>query len=465
MAVAEPPPEDWISPDQVRELSHALSDTPPMEEARRHAFRAFLEQPLEPDPLYRKYGYFAGVDLRQLEPLRSGAPVADPAVQTDTVEIIHDISGTRIRMPSVLRDAGVTVLSYPEILGRLAPGSGAFGLSADAPPIPDRLTALAATLVNRAVEVFIPDGIGIPVRLKDVSVLSEPHQTLSIHRRIRAGKGSRVLASEEIFTQGPAVGQRLHGSSTAIEVGDDAQAAYLTVHAPDLEMISLNARHATVGNRARMMWVWGGFGGFRTKARNTTKLPGQGSDVEDLQAFYGAGRQAYDSGVRIEHIGTDTHGQSITRGVFRDEARGMSRGLVRIEKDARKTVSYLSEHAMLLSRGARSDTIPILEILCRDVKATHSTSVAPVDPEKVFYLESRGIDQDDAVRMIGEGFLSHVLARAPFSDLRDRMYPYLAARWDGRELGWGDAVSPSLPPLDFTGAGPGTDWRFDAKLR
>lgn len=465
MAVVEARPDRWLSAEQVRELSHSLGDTAPMAEARRDAYRAFLEQPIEPDPLYRKYGYFAGVDLSDLEPQRRGARVPEPAAQPETIEVLHDAAGTRVRMPSALRDAGVTIATYPQILQNLPQGGGAFGLVRGAPPIPDRLTALAVTLTNRAIEVAIPDHTSLPVRLKDVTVLSEPHQALSVHRRIRVGRGSRLLASEEVFTQGRGAGQRLHGSTTEIEVGDDAQAAFLTVHAPDLETISLSGRQATVGARARMMWTWGGFGGFRTKSRNTTRLPGQGADVEDLQAFYGAGRQAYDSGVRIEHIGTDTHGQSITRGVFRDEARGMSRGLVRIEKDARKTVSFLSEHAMLLSKGARSDTIPILEILCRDVKATHSTSVAPVDPEKVFYLESRGIDQDDAIRMIGEGFLAHVLARAPFADLRDRLYPYLAARWDGRELAWDGAVSPSLPALEFTGAGPGTDWRFDAKLR
>ncbi|HXQ49005.1 MAG TPA: SufD family Fe-S cluster assembly protein, partial [Thermoplasmata archaeon] len=201
------------------------------------------------------------------------------------------------------------------------------------------------------------------------------------------------------------------------------------------------------------------------RMRNTTILPGNGSDVEDLQAFYGAQNQGYDSSINITHIGTDTHGQSITRGVFRDEARGMSRGLVRIEKDARRTLSYLSEHAMLLSRGARSDTIPILEILCRDVKATHSTSVAPVDPEKIFYLESRGVPEGDAVRMIGEGFLSHVLERAPFANLRDILYPYLHARWDGRTVDWSSEPDVSLPPLEFRGGEAAPDWRFDSKLR
>ncbi|MGI0053464.1 MAG: SufD family Fe-S cluster assembly protein, partial [Thermoplasmata archaeon] len=147
-------------------------------------------------------------------------------------------------------------------------------------------------------------------------------------------------------------------------------------------------------------------------------------------------------------------------------SQGVSRGLVRIEKDARKTLSFLSEHAMLLSRGARSDTIPVLEILCRDVKATHSSSVAPVDPEKVFYLASRGIGESDAIRMIGEGFLAHVLDRAPIVDLREHLYPILAARWDGHPVLFTDGPGgPALPPLSAKGANDAAEWRFDAKLR
>ncbi|HYK93461.1 MAG TPA: SufD family Fe-S cluster assembly protein, partial [Thermoplasmata archaeon] len=216
---------------------------------------------------------------------------------------------------------------------------------------------------------------------------------------------------------------------------------------------------------SRLGWVWAGFGGYRTRARSSSALVGAGSDLEDLQTFFGRGQQAYDSAVQISHIGTDTHGQSVTRGVFQDDARGMSRGLVRIEKEARKTISFLSEHAMLLSRGARSDTIPILEILCRDVKATHSSSVAPVDPEKVFYLESRGMPRGDAVRMISEGFLAHVLSRAPIAGLRELLYPLLEARWAGRDLPWTEGSLPALPRLDFASDVAETDWRFDAKLR
>src|SRR5208282_4714574 len=258
---------------------------------------------------------------------------------------------------------------------------------------------------------------------------------------------------------------RLVASNTEVSLGERAKSVVLSVHSPDLKTVSLYQRTATLGAGARLAWMWNGLGGFRTKTRNSTTLAGNGSAVDDLQIFYGSGDQSFDSSVHLTHSGTGTHGQSITRGVFTDRARGMSRGLVRIEHEARGTLSFISEHAMLLSKGARSDTIPILEILCRDVKATHSTSVAPVDPEKVFYLESRGMTRSDAIRMIGEGFLSYVYDRAPVTGLRELLYPSLSTRWDGAEVPWVDGAYPLLPALEVTGTEAAPEWRFDTKLR
>ncbi len=463
MAAAAPRYEEWVSEATVDELSARFGEPPEVRADRREAFRGFTELPLEPDPLYRKYGYFSGVDLSGIEPLARGAPVRVPPTAPDTVQLLHDAAGTRATVPEGLTAKGVRVVPFPELLED-AGVTKAFLNGTE--PRADRLTGLGLALLNRGYRLEVPDGLDVAVRVQDVTVLSDARAALSVRRSIRAGVGARLLVSEEVYTTGgDGHRQRLYGSSTDLELAPRAHAAYLTVHAPDLATVSIYTRTSRVGDAARLGWVWAGFGGHRTRLRNHTRLPGHGSEVEDLQTFYGAHEQAYDSSVRITHEGTDTRGQSVTRGVYKDTARGMSRGLVRIEKEARKTVSYLSEHAMLLSKGARSDTIPILEILCRDVKATHSTSVAPVDPEKVFYLASRGFRESDAIRMIGEGFLAHVLEQAPFLGLRESLYPFLAARWEGRPVDWSHAGTVGLPPLEFRGTGATTDWRFDTKLR
>jgi Fe-S cluster assembly scaffold protein SufB len=464
MAAAVPRFEEWLSPVQVRELSQSLSDPRAFVAAREDAYERFQHLPIEPNPLFRGYGYFTKVDLSELDPLTPGAPVPLPPPIPSTVRVVQDAAGTHIHLPPELGSAGVSVRALSEVWGGPADDVGQFLRGAEEPV--DRLSALATALLNRGYRLEIPDGYTEPVRVQDITVLSTPHQALSVRRSIHAGTKSQLLFTEEVYTTpGAADGQRLYASSCDLDLGERSKTVFLTVHAPDLRTVSIYRRTATTGLEGRLGWLWNGLGGYRTKIRNHTTLTGSGSHVDDLQTFYGAQEQSFDSSVDLTHVGTDTHGQSITRGVFRDDARGMSRGLVRIEAGAAKTIVFISEHAMLLSRGARSDTIPILEILCRDVKATHSTSVAPVDPEKVFYLESRGISQSDSVRMIGEGFLSYVLDRAPIAGLRDILYPSLAARWDGKEIVWSSDSFPALPALQVTGTESAPEWRFDAKLR
>jgi Fe-S cluster assembly scaffold protein SufB len=464
MAGGIPQFDRWFEEAQVRALSDQMGDAPAVRARRLASFQAFRELPIEPNPLYRKYVYFGGVDLAGVVPDRHGAPVALPPSPENTLRVVHDSSGTRIELPERLRAAGVRA----DTAGDLWKDEGATMDFLGPPPVlPDKLGSLLHTFLNRGVRIQVPDRCELPVRVQDITVLSQQGEALSVRRTISAGERTRVLASEEVYSTGGAgsTGQRLYGSSVRVSAAPDSSVHFLTVHAPDLHAISLYERHGTVAKNARLAWLWSGFGGFRTRAKMLTELPGQGSEVKDLQTFYGVGQQAYDSSVQITHQGTDTRGESITRGLFQNESRGMSRGLVRIEKEARKTLSYLSEHAMLLSRGARSDTVPVLEILCRDVKATHSSSVAPVDPEKVFYLESRGLSGPDAIRMIGEGFLAHVLERAPVTGLREILYPALAARWEGREITWGPEAFPAMPPLSVATEGAGDEWRFDAKLR
>ncbi len=456
--------QDWIPERDVHELSRVLGDPATVRDRRADAFRLYQALPLEPNPLYRQYGYFQGVNLQGIRPSEAGPPVPLPPALAGAVRIVHDSAGTRVELPTRLAQAGVRIQTLSQLWSSTNEALSVFLQGIEVPS--DRLSALGLALLNRGYSLSVPDQFTEPLRIQDVTILSQVGEALSVRRSIRAGSQTQLLMTEEVYSSGSRKqGQRLYASSTDIVAGPDAKVVALSAHAPDRETVSIYQRQARAEARARLAWIWVGLGGRTTKVRNTTLLAGDGSNVHDLQTFYGDRSQSYDSAINLTHIGTDTRGESITRGVFKDEARGMSRGLVRIEKDARKTLSFISEHAMLLSRGARSDTIPILEILCRDVKATHSTSVAPVDPEKIFYLESRGVPEADAVQMVSEGFLAHVYERAPVGDLADALHPLVATRWGGDDVEWSPDHGALLPALDVSGTDLAPEWRFDAKLR
>ncbi|MEM0129717.1 MAG: SufD family Fe-S cluster assembly protein, partial [Thermoplasmata archaeon] len=342
----------WIDEQQVESLGRSTGEATRISEVRREALKRFRELPIEPNPLYRHYGYFYGVDLTGIDASSPGPRVPVPERrEPGTILIVHDGAGTRATVSPDLASSGVRVETLPELLqdAEAPVDEGAPLLGAREPP-GDRLTALSTAIVNRGYRLTVPDRWTEPVRIRDIVLFSRPHEALSVDRALRAGAGSQILYTEEVYATGELSeeqGQRFHGSSLGVSLRDDAKLVVLGVHAPPYDTVSYYRRRAVLGPSSRLAWIWIGLGGRATKARNETLLSGTGSRVHDLQTFYGDRRQSYDSSVTITHTGTDTQGESITRGVFTDEARGMSRGLVRIEREARKTISFISEHAML----------------------------------------------------------------------------------------------------------------------
>jgi len=116
--------------------------------------------------------------------------------------------------------------------------------------------------------------------------------------------------------------------------------------------------------------------------------------------------------------------------VFLDRARGYFKGMITIDKSAKGTDSFLGEFAMLLTKQARSVTIPSLEIDQPEVRrAMHSSSVGPISEDEIFYLMSRGIPRDVARKFIIMGFLEPVVARIPLTDAQDRLRQLLERKW------------------------------------
>ena len=104
--------------------------------------------------------------------------------------------------------------------------------------------------------------------------------------------------------------------------------------------------------------------------------------------------------------------------------------MIVIEKTAIGTDSFLGEYGMNLSKKARAVAIPSLEIDQPDCRrVAHSSSVGPIDPAQLFYLESRGIDPDEARKFIVLGFLEPVVARVPLESARDRLRELLDEKW------------------------------------
>lgn len=142
-------------------------------------------------------------------------------------------------------------------------------------------------------------------------------------------------------------------------------------------------------------------------------LSGRGARLNVVGAFFLASSDQVRATINITHAAADTYSNTLIKSVLTDRAQGGFFGLVKINNGAKNTDTYFREDALLLSKEAKAEAIPSLEIDENEVKAGHASTVGPVDSEQMFYLTSKGIDQESAKRMIVQGYFHAVSELLP----------------------------------------------------
>jgi Fe-S cluster assembly protein SufD len=115
-------------------------------------------------------------------------------------------------------------------------------------------------------------------------------------------------------------------------------------------------------------------------------------------------------------------------GIFADHARGVFTGRIIVRPGAQQTDSKQTNNNVLLSEAARADSQPQLEIYADDVKCTHGATIGPLDPNALFYLQTRGIGAQDARQLLTYGFAADVVSRLEVPELRERLDRLVGAR-------------------------------------
>jgi len=266
-------------------------------------------------------------------------------------------------------------------------------------------------------------------------------QALVTRTLIHLGAGADAAIVEELTPSAGATGAGATGATGAAgqaffagtsEVVLDAGATLRMASLQELPdtVVAIQHRRAEIGDDASIHWAMAQLGGRLVRSRVDNRLVGDRSSVEQVEIVFGSDTQVFDLTSYTTHIGRDTTGDLLSKGALLEASRASFKGLITIDKTAVGTDSFLGEFGMNLSKQARSVAIPSLEIDQPDCRrAMHSSSVGPVDETQLFYLESRGIPEDEARKFIVLGFLEPVVARVPLAAAQDHLRELLEAKW------------------------------------
>jgi Fe-S cluster assembly protein SufD len=217
-------------------------------------------------------------------------------------------------------------------------------------------------------------------------------------------------------------------SVVELAVGQAATLRYVNTQDISEKAWIFATQRAEVQRDGRLDWAALGFGSARGKVRMETKLAGPGSEARVTGGYAGGPGQHLDFDTLQEHAAPNTNSDLAFRGVLAAGSTAVWRGMIKVDPGAQQTDAFQESRNLLLSPEAHADAIPGLEILADDVRCTHAAAIAQVDKEQLFYLTSRGLDDEAAKALIIEGFLESLVERLAEGPVRDSISEALETR-------------------------------------
>jgi Fe-S cluster assembly protein SufD len=421
-----------LTRESVITLSEQRGEPGWLRESRLEGWRAFEELPL---PRWTKgiaqwwTTDVSEIDLsrmkayapanRSAEEARGLVALADQAEEAGSLLVQINSEVAYLRLPDSVKAQGVifssledAVRNHPELVQKY--------LHKLVAPNKDKFAALHSALWSGGVFLYVPEGVQVEMPVHVVYRLDAPGAVALGHTLIVAERGSSVQYIEEFHSQG-GEGHGLHSGVVEVAVSEEAKVEFTSMQEWGRNVYSFATRYATVADRGLMHWVIGEVGAKLVKAHAETQLIGTGAKTLTRGICFTDGDQHFDNTSNTHHAAQDTFGDILFKGALRDTSRLGFEGIIKVDKGAQKTDSYLTMNTLFLSEGAKANSIPGLEILADDVKCSHGATVGTVQEEQVFYLMSRGISRIEAEKLIVGGFFEPVIEEMPLESVRQRL--------------------------------------------
>lgn len=294
-----------------------------------------------------------------------------------------------------------------------------------------KFAALHYALRTGGTFLYVPKNVTIDRPVQVFTYTDAPNAGVFNHTLVVAEPYSQVSVLEYAGSdlQG---GTAIHSGAVEIFARDGAKVAYIAVQNFDQGTYSFNPRRAQVGRDAGVKWAAAEFGGKIARSENTSYVDGDGANSDAAIVFFGSGEQSLDVSAAMIHRGKHSVSDITAKGVAKDRAKTIWRGLGHIRQGAKGSSAQQKENSLILSDGAKGDAIPGLLIEETDVAgAGHAATVGRIDEGHLFYLQSRGIPLKQAQRMIVEGFFGPVIQQVPLENVRNEIQTLV-----NRKLGW-----------------------------
>jgi Fe-S cluster assembly protein SufB len=430
-----------LSEDTVRLISSKKNEPEWLLEFRLKAYRNWLkmEEPKHwpnfqyPSIDYQNISYYsapkkkptkASMDEVDPELVRTfeklGIPLSEQKLLANVaVDAVFDSVSVATTYKKKLKEAGVifcsfteAVADYPELVKKY--------LGSVVPTGDNYFAALNSAVFSDGSFVFIPKGVRCPMELSTYFRINTQDSGQFERTLIVAEEGGYV-AYNEGCTAPQFDTNQLHAAVVELVALDDAEIKYSTVqnwYAGDENGKGgiynfVTKRGACRGVNSKISWTQVETGSAITWKYPSVILQGDNSIGEFYSVALTNNAQIADTGTKMIHLGKNTKSTIISKGISAGNSNNSYRGLVKIMPKAANARNYTQCDSMLIGGKSEANTFPYIEVMNNTAKVEHEATTSKISEEQLFYLQQRGIAQEDAVSLIINGFCKEVFRELP----------------------------------------------------
>ena len=276
----------------------------------------------------------------------------------------------------------------------------------------NKFAALNTSVWSGGSFVYVPKGVKVDIPLQAYFRINTENMGQFERTLIIADEGSSVHYIEGC-TAPTYSSDSLHSAVVELIAMEGSKIRYTTIQNWSKNVYNLVTKRAIAHRNARVEWIDGNLGSKLTMKYPAVYLVGEGAHAEILSVAFSGRDQHQDAGSKVIHAAPNTTSVVTSKSVSKDGGRGSYRGLVKVHDGAKGSKVNVKCDALLLDPASRSDTYLTMEVDENRVAIEHEATVSKVGEEQLFYLQSRGLTQEEATLLIVNGFIEPFTKELP----------------------------------------------------
>ncbi len=297
------------------------------------------------------------------------------------------------------------VTEYPELVEP-------YFMTKNVPPQDNKFSALHGAVWSGGSFLYVPKGVKVDLPLQAYFRMEGSGEGTFEHTLIIADEGSDVNYIEGCTAQTYSVNS-MHSAVVEIFVKKGAKARYTTVQNWSKDVYNLNTKRAVVEEEGTVEWVGGSMGAKFVMLYPGSFLLGPKARADHLNVGVASGEVWKDTGAKVMHLAPETSSNILAKSISKDGGVMGYRGLVRMGHNSAGSKARVQCDGLMMDPESRSDTWPDIQIQNPHVTVAHEAVVGKISDEQLFYLQSRGLSEDEAAAMIVNGFIEPVTKELP----------------------------------------------------